>query len=166
MRLWFRIVLAVLSCALLPVPRLAAASDWFTITSCDTVTVRGLPAEQVSFVIHNLDSQTIYQFGIEPDHSVPQDTCHAFTATAPSTWNAQLSGDNGVVWTVRDLNAVIKGGTSLGGFSAIISRPSCCFVAGFAAATGIFDGAAWCVVCPLATPARASTWGVLKAGYR
>jgi hypothetical protein len=144
----------------------ADTNPWFSFTRCDTTSINGHQAERLSFSLHDAGAYAIYKFNLAPDYTMPADSCHAFTANAPANWAWELQSDGTVLWHTGTSGAVAPGG-NLDGFQITLSRPLCCLLASFETGfIGSFDSTQLCVECPLATPVRGVSWGMLKGAYR
>ncbi len=148
-------------------PRLAAADPFLSVTGCDTATVNGQQLMRLTFSVHNA-SQNVAIFGITGEPLTYQsvgDTCRALELRQPAGWSPIALGDQGPGWGTTC--CPIVPGATLGGFSLVLRRPTCCyewvFRDVFMDIAGIEDV---CWACPLATPAGAPSWGRLKVLYR
>lgn len=167
MRVALAMTFAVCTAILLSHATAHADTRYVTVELCESVTVAGHPASMLSFKVHDSGPYVIFAFRICPDTAIPADTCHAFTAQAPTNWTAEVQPDGCINYEATNPAGIIPLGGDLDGFKMSVSGTSCCFVASFYTSfINAFAIEPFCVECPLATPARGGTWGSIKAAYR
>ena len=145
----------------------AAAQQWIQTTASDSVLIDGDLYPRVSFTAHNRSPYVPFSYitARRLAATSPDDTCRAIRAVAPAGWGASIHDDI-VLWEAHDSNLPVGG--SLAGFQLVTTAGhSTCFEFVF---WNAFDSDGYERVCfdgsVQPVPARAHTWGALKARYR
>ena len=150
----------------------ARSEPMIVMTGCDTTSVNGIVYPRVSFRVNNTSPLEKIICGIilvPQTNGAETDTCHAVKVIPPKGWvTGMRTSDGGPVWLSDTGGEVcVFPHESLDGFQVVLSRSNCCFDAYFNNA--VIEPFAYeevCLPCDLPSPARASTWGGLKAHYR
>ena len=134
------------------------------VTGCEPVIIGGHPAQKLTLMLAG-QSQFFDTVGIWPRAVAGTDTCAIVDFTAPPGWKAFYAGVGGMVLFTGE---PVELGQSLDGFEIVVNDVNCCYFVNMSNFL-LFDSPGHGIACfrdCLATPARASSWGSLKAAYR
>lgn len=167
----FKPVLFILGLGLAAVGSRAEADAWYSIDTCDSVSIAGQSYSRVTFSVHNVfnePSDNIITFAMAPQtYQTTGDTCRVMQSTPPPNWKAVTRIDGGPGWIATNLAGWIPPGGTQSGFQMVLRHDTCCYSVGFGSGFDTpFAFASGCFACALPTPARPGTWGQVKAVYR
>ena len=142
----------------------SSASPWVDITACDSVQVGGVFYPPVNSPEYPFCTALL----IPHAPAAPGDTCRGIATSAPTGWGSEVSGDRIIYSLIDGKMSCILPGQSVLGFQVVLSKGhNCCYDLWISG--NLFEPFAQdlvCFNCDLPSPARTSSWGMLKSIYR